>query len=132
MPGARKCEANNSRGESCGQAPLVGGEFCFWHDPENVEEAEQARKAGRQRQRRERVIGAAYSFDGIKETGSIQRLVEVAISDTLELSNSVARNRTLAYLAQTATRLLEALDQESRIEALEEALGWREEGGKRR
>jgi hypothetical protein len=33
--------------------------------------------------------------------------VEIAVLDTLGLENSVARARTLAYLAQTAAKLLE-------------------------
>jgi len=52
----------------------------------------------------------------------VRRLVEVAVLDTLGLENSVARNRTLAYLAQTAARLLETGELEERLRALEAAM----------
>ena len=42
--------------------------------------------------------------------------------DTLALDNSVQRNRTLAYLAQTALRSIEVGEQEERIRTLEAAL----------
>ena len=45
----------------------------------------------------------------------VQRLVEVAVVDTFQLENSVSRNRTLAYLAQTALKLLEVGEHEARM-----------------
>jgi hypothetical protein len=47
----------------------------------------------------------------------------VAVIDTLGLENSVARNRTLAYLAQVSLGLLDKGELEARLEALEAALG---------
>ena len=52
----------------------------------------------------------------------IRRLIEVAVADSLTLENSIARNRTLAYLAQTAVKLLEVGELAERIDALEAAL----------
>jgi hypothetical protein len=49
--------------------------------------------------------------------------VEVAVVDTLSLENSIARARTLAYLAQTAAKLLEVGELEERLERVEAALG---------
>ena len=43
--------------------------------------------------------------------------------DTLSIDNSVNRNRTLAYLAQGAIKLLDHAEHEDRIQALEAALG---------
>ena len=53
----------------------------------------------------------------------IRRLVEVAVVDTLGLENGVARNRAIAYLAQTASKLLEVGELEERLRAVETALG---------
>ncbi len=52
----------------------------------------------------------------------IRRLLEIATLDTLALENSVARSRTLAYLAQPALRCLEVGDLEERISSMEAAL----------
>ena len=49
----------------------------------------------------------------------VQRLLEIAASDTLSLENSVARSRTLAYLAQVALKALEVGELAERIDALE-------------
>ena len=132
MPSARKCVARNARGEPCKQAPIIERDRCFWHDPEYEEDAIEARRLGRQRQKRESVVSTAYDFDGLGSVKSIRRLVEVAVADTLELSNSVARNRTLAYLAQTATKLLEVGEHEDRLQSLERALSKRLERNRRR
>lgn len=43
--------------------------------------------------------------------------------DTLGLENSIAPARTLAYLAQSATRLLEVGEQDARLRDVEAALG---------
>ena len=52
----------------------------------------------------------------------IRRVVQVAILDTLGMENSIARSRTLAYLAQVALRTLEVGELEERIAALEESI----------
>jgi uncharacterized small protein (DUF1192 family) len=95
----------------------------LWHDPAHADEVLEARKLGGQRRRRERVVSGAYDFEGLGTVASIRRLVEVAVLDTLGLENSVARARTLAYLAQTAAKLLEVGELEDRLAALEQTLG---------
>ncbi len=62
----------------------------------------------------------------------IRRVVEIAILDTLELPNAVARNRTLGALAQTAQRILETDEFAARLEALEAALQRRPAGARGR
>lgn len=101
-------------------------DYCFWHDPEQAEAADEARRLGGQRRRREKVVSGAYDFDGLGSVERIQRLVEVAVLDTLGLENSVARNRTLAYLAQTAVKLFEARRLEERVAELEVVTGVKE------
>jgi len=46
----------------------------------------------------------------------------VAVLDTLSLDNSIARARTLAYLAQTALKALQLGEMEERLAALEGAV----------
>ena len=80
----------------------------------------EARRLGGLRRRKERAVAGAYDFDGLESVGQIRRLIEVAVLDTLALENSVARSRTLAYLAQVSVNLLEKGEMEERLRALEE------------
>jgi hypothetical protein len=93
------------------------------HDPAHADEVAEGRRLGGQRRRREAAVTGAYDFEGLSTVAQIRRLVEVAVVDTLALENSVARARTLAYLAQTAAKLLEAGEHEERLQAVEAALG---------
>jgi len=119
---AKACTAVTAGGGQCRQAPLGGKDYCFWHDPELAEEAQEARRLGGLRRRRERTVGDAYQFDGLATAEQIRRLVEIAVVDALGLENSIARARTLAYLAQTAAKLLELSDLEVRLREVESAL----------
>jgi hypothetical protein len=62
----------------------------------------------------------------------VRRLLEIAVLDTLSLENSVARSRTLAYLAQVALKTLEVGEFEARLEALEATMGPRLRTARRR
>jgi hypothetical protein len=119
----RTCAFIKQGGERCRQAPLQGEEFCFWHHPDHAEEAEQARKLGCQRRRREKITEGAYDLEGLDTVPGIRRLLHVALLDTLGLENSVARTRALFAGALAATKLLEVGEQEERLAAIEAALG---------
>ena len=121
MVSGRTCQASKTDGSACRMPPLQGGQYCFSHDPARAQEVQEARRLGGQRRRRERIVSGVYDFEGLGSIQSIRRLVEVAVVDTFGLENSVARNRTLAYLAQTATKLLEVGELETRVAALEAA-----------
>lgn len=118
----RVCKGKKATGEACGSPPLLEGEYCLLHDPEHADEVQEARRLGGQRRRKERVVADAFDFEGLGSIPSIRRLVEVAAMDTLGLENSVARARTLAYLAQVATKLLETGELEERVAQLEAAV----------
>ena len=119
----RICQGNKQNGERCRQAPLADSEFCFWHDPDHAEEAEQARRLGGQRRRREKITEGAYEIDGIDALSLAERIVKIAIVDTLSLENSVNRNRTLISASIALAKLTEVGDQEERLAAVESALG---------
>ena len=97
--------------------------FCFWHDPEHATEVAEARRLGGLRRRKEKAVEGAYDFGGLVEVSQVRRLLEIAALDTLSLENSVARSRTLAYLAQVALKALEVGAFEERLRALEGAAG---------
>ena len=83
----------------------------------------EASRLGGLRRRKEKAVSAAYEIEGLATVEQIRRLLEIAVTDTLGLENTVARARTLAYLAQSATKLLEIGSFEERLAALEAALG---------
>ena len=128
----RGCQARKETGEPCRQAPLRDSEFCFWHSPEHAEAAAEARRLGGLRRRKEKTVASAYDIEGLDDIPKIRRLLEIAVFDTLALENSVARSRTLAYLAQVALKTLEVGEFEARLEALEATTGPRLRTGKRR
>ena len=130
---SRGCQARAESGEPCRQAPLRDSDFCFWHSPDHADEVAEARRLGGLRRRREKAVSGAYDFEGLADVGQVRRLLEVAALDTLSLENSVARSRTLAYLAQVALKALEVGELAQRIDALERLVAPRlPKAGKRR
>ena len=105
---------------------MKGEDYCFWHSPSHAEEVDEARRLGGLRRRKERTVAGAYEFGGLATISDIRRLLEVATIDTLSLENSVARSRTLAYLAQSALKCLEVGELEDRLALLEAAVRGRE------
>jgi hypothetical protein len=122
---ARTCRWVRADGSPCRSAPMRGEDYCFWHSPAHAEEAEEARRLGGMRRSRERKVANVFCFDGLASVKDIRRLLEVATIDTLALENSVARSRTLAYLAQTALKCLEVGELEDRLSLLEAAVSGR-------
>ena len=122
MVAARACKACKDDGSPCGSPPLRDGDFCLMHDPEHAKEMQEARRLGGLRRRREKAVAGAYDFEGLGEVGQVRRLLEIAVLDTLGLENSVARSRTLAYLAQVSLKALEVGELAERVRALESLL----------
>ena len=118
----RTCAYRHEDGRACKAAPLRDSLFCLWHSPEHAEQVAESRRLGGLRRRREVTLSGVYDLESVITVRDIQRLVEIAVMDTLALENSVQRNRTLAYLAQTALRSIEVGEQEERIRTLEAAL----------
>ncbi len=92
------------------------------HSPEHAEEVAEGRRLAGIRRKRERTVSGAYDFEGLESVEQVRRVVEIAVVDTFALENSVARNRTLAYLAQVAVNLLEKGELEERLEAIESVM----------
>jgi uncharacterized small protein (DUF1192 family) len=130
---SRACKALKDDGSRCQAPPLLDGDFCLMHSPEHADEVAEARRLGGLRRRREKTVSGAYDFEGLADVGQVRRLLEIAVLDTLSLENSVARSRTLAYLAQVALKALEVGELAERIDALERLVAPRlKKEGKRR
>jgi len=128
----RACKAIKEDGSRCQAAPLQDSDFCLFHSPDHAKEAAEARRLGGLRRRKEKTVAGAYDIEGLDDVAKIRRLLEIAVFDTLALENSVARSRTLAYLAQVALKTLEVGEFEARLEALEATMGPRLRTGRRR
>ena len=107
----------------CKASPLRGEKYCFWHHPDHQGEAEQARKLGGQRRKREGALQGAYDLEGLDSVPGLRRVLELALFDTVNLENSLGRGRLLVAVAQAGARLLETGEQEQRLADVEAALG---------
>ena len=119
----RKCSAINERGQPCGQAPLVGGAFCYWHEPENQDHAAEVRRLGGQNRKREMTLRGVYEVEGLDGIQPIRRILDIAILGALSQENSLNRSRVLIAGVLAAVKLLEVGEQEERLAAIEAALG---------
>ena len=128
----RICSFRKQDGERCRSTPMRESELCFWHDPEHAEEADQARKLGGQRRRREKITEGAYDLEGLDTVEGIRRLIEIAMTDTLSLENSVSRSRTLIAGASALAQLLKVAEQDELMRALENAISPRAASNRRR
>ena len=118
----RSCSFRKSDGLPCRAAPMIDQEFCFWHSPQHAEEAAEARRLGGFRRRRESAVMGAYDLEGLDGLSVLERVLEIALLDTLGLDNSLTRSRTLGYLVGIGTRLRQEGEMEERLRALEAAL----------
>ena len=116
------CAGMKENGQPCRASKLRDSDYCLMHSPEHAEDVAEARRLGGLRRRREVAVSGAFDFVGLETVADIRRLPEVAVLDTLGMENSIARNRTLAYLATTAIKLLEVGELEQRLESLEAAV----------
>ncbi len=133
MVSESSCRAVKDGGQPCRAPRLRDSDFCFWHSPEHADEAAEAQRLGGLRRRKEKAVATAYELQGLDSVPNVRRLVEIAVLDTLALENSVARSRTLAYLAQVALKALEVGEFEERLDALERLVAPRQaKVGKRR
>jgi hypothetical protein len=131
-PTKRRCDGITEGGAPCLATPMSDSAYCFWHDPETQQQAADARRLGGQRRRREAVVAETFGVEGLETVPQIRRLLDVAVGDTLSLENSVARNRTLAYLVQIALKALEVGEYEERLAAIESVVAPRIAASRRR
>ena len=64
----------------------------------------------------------AYDLEGLDSLSVLQRVLEIALLDTLGMDNSLNRSRTLGYLVGMGTKLRQEGETEQRLSALEAAV----------
>ena len=126
MVAPRACSAIKDDGSRCRANAQSDSDYCFMHDPAHADEMAEARRLGGLRRRKEKAVAGAYDIEDLENVGNVRRLIQIAVMDTLSLENSIARSRTIAYLAQVALKALETGELEERLVALEAALKPRE------
>ena len=104
------CAAHKADGSPCLAAPIRDAAYCWAHNPDTREAAQEARRLGGYRRRREAVVTSSFDLDGVHSTDDLARVLEIAITDTLALPNSIQRNRTLAQLILAGLRLYAPAD----------------------
>ena len=119
----RTCAATTSDNQPCKQAPLLDADLCFWHSPTTTEAAQEARRLGGQRGRRESSLSGAYQFEGLDSIPHLRRLLDIAAFDALALDGSVPKVRAIISLVLAGAKLLESGEFEERLEAIEAVLG---------
>jgi len=118
----RTCAFLKPNGERCRANPLRESNYCLMHDPQHAAEVAEARKLGGLRKRREAALVGAYDLEGLNSLAVLERVLEIALLDTLGLDNSLNRSRTLGYLVGIGTRLRQEGETEERLRALEAAV----------
>ena len=93
MASPRACRALKKNGRPCRAPALRAGSACFWHAAETREAAAEARRLGGLRRRREGTIGGAYALEGFRTGADLQRVLELALADTLDRGTAWRRSR---------------------------------------
>jgi hypothetical protein len=125
---APKCSATRRDGSPCNAYALSGSDYCYHHDPRLAARRRQARrKGGRARHGRQvGPVGAAPNLPLATMSG-VTDLLRHAINQALQLENSIARARTLGYLAGLLIKALDIASLEERVLLLERVLQSRED-----
>ena len=113
------CIAVKDDGSPCRAPPLQNSDYCSMHDPAHAGEMAEARRLGGLRRRKEKAVAGAYDIQDLENVGNVRRLIQIAVMDTLSLENSIARSRTIAYLAGVSLKAIEVGDIEDRLKSLE-------------
>jgi 5-methylcytosine-specific restriction endonuclease McrA len=115
-----KCKAKTLDGKRCGGYAIEDSDYCFTHDPTKEDEREEAHRRGGENRPRP-IHAMEYPADlDVKSAAGLLSLMEHAIKDTWTLETSVARGRTIGYLAQVQKGILEVGQLEDRVNRLEE------------
>jgi hypothetical protein len=120
-PASPRCAATKKDGRPCRALARTGSYWCIFHDPSLAAEAAAARRLGGEHRRRTRLDGGAREFTGFGNAAAVQRVLEIAVGDVLDLEPSLERARVLISAAGAAMRLLELSTLEARLSRLETA-----------
>jgi hypothetical protein len=114
------CKGTTKAGKPCSANALTGSTYCFAHDPTKAADRAKARsKGGRARHGRTDIKPDEHEQIDQLTPENILRVLGIAVNDCLKLERSLNRSRTLATIAATAIKAIEATELEARLAALE-------------
>ena len=99
----RTCEALTKKGRRC--RARARRDYCLFHDPEDAEVVQEARRADGQRRKREATLASAITLKASPAIEDIRRLGEVDAYDPLGFDNNINRVRALGYLVRSPSPL---------------------------
>ena len=121
------CSAKNKGGQQCRMAALTGSHYCFAHDPARGRERAQARRTGGKRRRVSHAENAAVLPARVGTVADVLAILDYTLREALPLENSVQRGRLLVAICGAFVEAIKIGEFESRLSAIERALGAREE-----
>lgn len=114
------CNYITRSGGRCRAQALGGESWCSLHHPRNQDRIAAGRRQGGARRRRSTTTPAdPMPLDSAE---NVRAVLEVALTDALNLDPSVGRVRAVVSVAAEAARLLERHDLEQRLSELEAAI----------
>ena len=117
----KRCQARTRSNKSCGAYATASSNFCFTHDPKRRRERAAAHKLGG-RNRRRTFSDQPFPDCDVKTAQGLEEFLAILMRETWKLENSLARSRTLCYLAATQKSILEVGEFEERITNLEDTI----------
>lgn len=115
----KTCKATRTDGEPCRAPAQVGRDYCFFHDPEQIEDRITAsRKGGLVRRGRRVELPRAESLEPEEAREVLAGVIEATITGALDPGTA----RTVGYLLQIEAKIREGYDFEKRLAAIEETL----------
>jgi hypothetical protein len=123
MTDARQCKASSADGSPCRAAPLPGGEWCYFHDPQRAaQRAEGRRRGGANRARGAAVLPADTPDLPVATVGDVAVAVAATIRQVRRAQLDPQIGNCLGYLLSVQRRALESGELERRLAALEQRL----------
>ena len=113
------CAHVRANGERCRGYAVIGGRFCFAHDPALADKRADDRRRGGEAGK---VAPLADSAFAVRSLGDVLALIETTINDVRAGRVDVKVANAVGYLANVAVKVMQQTDIEARLDALESVL----------
>jgi len=120
----KQCQAAKRNGEPCSASASENG-FCFTHDATKGKERAIARRNGGLKRITPSVADKSLVPKETRTITDVMTILDYALQESLELSNSIPRGRLLVSIAHGYIEALKVGEMEQRLEAVETALKMR-------
>ena len=117
-----RCTAHTKAGRRCSVAAGVDG-LCAFHSPSLGRARAIGRKRGGERQRIGHAADSTPPPAQVQTLGDVVAVLNYTLREALPLENSVQRGRLLVQLAHAFIEAIKAGEYETRLAALEAAVG---------